>query len=106
MRGRSLGLDRETLTEDELLGGCQHVEREGDLVLVAFPLEEVQERGCVEHCGRRRHTPEEEASMRAITGPRWDEQLVAFRLNPHKLEGEASRPALWSIQSRVECPSV
>jgi hypothetical protein len=35
------------LTEDELFGRCQHVQRKGDFILVAFALEPAQQRGGV-----------------------------------------------------------
>jgi uncharacterized membrane protein YgcG len=38
-------------TEDELLRRRQHVQREGDLVLVALALEPAEQRGRVQHCG-------------------------------------------------------
>lgn len=38
-------------TEDEFLGGREHVQREGDLVLVALPLEPAEEGGCIAHGG-------------------------------------------------------
>jgi hypothetical protein len=38
-------------TEDELLGARQHVQREGDFVLVSLALEPTEQRGRVEHCG-------------------------------------------------------
>ena len=36
-------------TENELLGRCEHVEREGDFILISFALEPAEESGGIEH---------------------------------------------------------
>ena len=46
------GMDSGTHTEDELLGRRQHVEREGDLVLVAFALQPSDQIRGIPHGGR------------------------------------------------------
>lgn len=45
---------REKRTKDELLCRCQHVQREGDFVLVSLALEPAQHGGWVQHCGEKK----------------------------------------------------
>ncbi len=53
-------------TEDKLLRRREHVEGEGDFVLVAFALEPVEEGGGVDHCGEERDG--EEAGLLGFNG--------------------------------------
>ena len=50
-RGRGRGRGRGT--EDELLGRSEHVEGEGNFVLVTLALEPAEEGCCVKHCRER-----------------------------------------------------
>lgn len=50
-RGRGRGRGRDT--EDELFGRSEHVEGEGDFVLVALALEPAEESCGVKHCRAR-----------------------------------------------------
>lgn len=47
--GQGTGKRKGRRTENKFLGGRQHVQREGDFVLVAFALEPAEEGVCVEH---------------------------------------------------------
>ncbi len=53
-------------TEDKLLRRREHVEGEGDFVLVAFALEPVEEGGGVDHCGEERYG--EDAGLLGFNG--------------------------------------